>query len=454
MNLPEYFIADLPPEAELTPQMVVEACRTLRRNRLQYLAERSSESLIRTVSSLCDNWLYDDFPFRKSALEKGPAHTGFSREMLARELTSFFSQFTRDRLLSLLQQELGHPERLDHPVASSPEQKTNRRSMVVGPELLAHIAGGVLPNPLITSAIFGLLIKSAQIIKAPRGQSFLPRLFLHSLYDQEPKLGACVEIAEWPGGNHALESALFSEIDALTVTGSDETIGHVRSRVPQRVRVTSYGHRLSFGYFCQESLAGYGADELVGLAADDVVAWDQLGCLSPHVFYVETGGAMPVEVFAQKLGAELEQRQSLTPRGNVDIETASTIAYRRSFYTVRAGSSVETRVFSSQDSTHWTVIYEADPRFQISCLNRFVYVKPVCNLTEALEGADAVRGKVSTVALAAPDERAAGLVAQLARWGVTRICLPGQMQNPSLLWRHDGRPPLSDLVTWTDWERD
>ena len=42
--------------------------------------------------------------------------------------------------------------------------------------------------------------------------------------------------------------------------------------------------------------------------------------------------------------------------------------------------------------------------------------------------------------------------AQLARWGVTRVCPLGQMQSPPLTWRHDGRPALSDLVTWTDFE--
>ena len=33
MNLPAYFLADLPPEAALTPAMVNAACDTLRRNR-------------------------------------------------------------------------------------------------------------------------------------------------------------------------------------------------------------------------------------------------------------------------------------------------------------------------------------------------------------------------------------------------------------------------------------
>ena len=89
----------------------------------------------------------------------------------------------------------------------------------------------------------------------------------------------------------------------------------------------------------------------------------------------------------------------------------------------------------------------------MSCLNRFIYVKSVTNLTEALHAADSVRGKISTVGVAAPDEQAEELANQLARWGVSRVCPLGQMQNPPLTWRHDGRPSLGELVTWTEWEQ-
>ena len=110
-------------------------------------------------------------------------------------------------------------------------------------------------------------------------------------------------------------------------------------------------------------------------------------------------------------------------------------------------------MWRSENSTAWTVVYEADARFQLSCLNRFIYVKPAANLAEALHNAGAVQGKVSTVGLAAPDDKARELATQLARWGATRICPLGQMQHPPLTWRHDGRPALGDLVTWTDWEQ-
>jgi len=76
----------------------------------------------------------------------------------------------------------------------------------------------------------------------------------------------------------------------------------------------------------------------------------------------------------------------------------------------------------------------------------------VGNLRQALEGADDVRAKVSTVGIAATEDRAQKIANELAQWGATRICPLGQMQNPPLRWRHDGRPALGDLVTWTDWE--
>lgn len=79
----------------------------------------------------------------------------------------------------------------------------------------------------------------------------------------------------------------------------------------------------------------------------------------------------------------------------------------------------------SQNSTAWTVIFEADPLFQLSCLNRFVYVKEVTNLTEALQAADRVRGQVSTVGLLAGEGRKRELVMELARWGVARVCPSG-----------------------------
>ena len=445
MNLPNYFLADLPPEATLSPAMVTEACQTLKRNRAQYLTPRTTPSLVHLLCEVGAGWLKPDNAFRRVALELGPGKTGFAKGTLQKGLDHFFGQLTPDNFQALLAQELGDAE-------------FSRRSPVArhhwfGPELLVHVAAGNIPNPTLMSLTLGLLTRSAQFLKCASGSAFLPRLFAHSIYEADAKLGACLEIAEWRGGHADLESALFAEADCVTATGSDETLAAIRARLPVRTRFLGYGHRVSFGFVAGEVLAGFFADKIVSRAADDVVAWNQLGCLSPHVIYVQTGGETAPEKFAERLAAELEQREQIEPRGELPAEHAAVIASRRGIYEVRAAHSPETtQHWCSKNSTAWTVVYEADARFQMSCLHRFIYVKPVRDLAEALHHAEMVRGQVSTVGLAAPEPKQEALASQLAQWGVTRVCPLGRMQSPPLTWRHDGRPALGDLVTWTDVE--
>lgn len=451
-TLPDYFLADLPPEATISPAMLGEACLALKRNREQYLASRTTDQIVKVISYVSESWLQPDNPFRELALVHGPGLTGFGRATLERGLDNFFAKLTRENFRAWLAQELGDARRLDAFTVASGEEKFSRSAIATGPEFLAHIGAGSLPNPTWTSMVLGLLTRSAQFVKCASGASFLPRLLAHSIYDADHKLGACLEVAEWRGGHAALEEILFAEADCVTATGSDETLAAIRARVPGRTRLLTYGQRVSFGYATGESLSGFDAKRVVKAAATDVVAWNQLGCLSPHVIYVQRGGETGPEHFAQLLAEELEQREQTEPRGTVPPDVAAAIASRRGIYEVRAAHSPDTRLWRSQDSTAWTVVCETDPRFALSCLHRFIYVKAVSDLAEALQGADAVRGKVSTVGLAATDEVATELAAQLARWGAPRICPLGQMQNPPLTWRHDGRPALGDLVTWTDWE--
>ena len=453
MNLPNYFLADLPPEASLGPAMVVEACRTLKCNRELYLAHRSTQSVVEVLVAVCKSWLDPEFPFRKAALAEGPAVTGFSQATLSTGLDAFFGQLTPEAFQALLEQDLGHGERLDQIVASEPEQRTRRAAIATAPELLIHITAGNLPNPTLTSMILGVLTRSAQFVKCATGATLLPRLFAHSLYEAERKLGACLEIAQWRGGNEPLEQALFDEADCVTATGSDETLVAIRRRLPPKIHFVGFGSRLSFAYVGRELLSGAQARKVAELAATDIIAWDQLGCLSPQVIYVQARGTVPGEKFAEMLAETLAERERTQPRGALPVQAAALIASRRSIYELRAANSPDTRLWCSKDSTAWTVVYESDPRFQVSCLNRFIYVKEVQDLTEALQSADSVRGRVSTVGLAVPEPQTRELATQLARWGATRVCPLGRMQQPPLAWRHDGGHALGDLITWTDWEQ-
>src|SRR5262245_31024114 len=112
MNLPNYFLADLPPEATVNPSMILEACQTLKRNREQFLTPRSTAHLIHVLSDVARQWLREDYPFRRLALQCGPDTTGFPRGTLAHGLDAFFGELKHESLLALVEQDLGHPHRL------------------------------------------------------------------------------------------------------------------------------------------------------------------------------------------------------------------------------------------------------------------------------------------------------------------------------------------------------
>ncbi len=452
MQLPRYFLADLPDRAAVTPAVVTEACLSLKSNRRQFLRERNTDSMVAAIAAIAEDWLDPNNPFRQVALAEGPSALGFSRETLSAGLDAFFRTLTVENLRALLTQDLGHNQRLERLSPAEVETYPRQLAFAQGPPLVAHITAGRLPNPVLTSMVHGLLLRSAQFVKCATGTALLPRLFAHSLREVEAKLGACLEIAEWPGACHELTDALIAQADCVTAMGSDETIAAIRRRVPWNTRFLGYGHRVSVGYVAVEAMSAFTLPKVVAACAQDVIAWDQSGCLSPHAIYVETGNRQTPHRFAELLAAELDRLEGICPRGRLSLDEAASIAARRGFYEIRAAHSGDTALWRSEGSTAWTVVYENDPRFHPSCLNRFVYVKAVAGVEQALEGLDSLRGQVSTVGLGASGLTEQRLAQRFAAWGVTRICPLGRMQEPPLTWRHDGRPSLADLVTWTDWE--
>lgn len=452
MELPQYFLADLPDRAAVTPGIVTEACLTLKSNRRLYLRERNSDSMIAVIAVVAEDWLDPENPFRRAALTHGPAALGFSRETLAAGLDAYFSTLTAENLRALVSRDLGHSQRLEKFTPAEGEAYPAQLGFAQGPPLLVHITAGRLPNAPLTSLVHGLLLRSAQFVKCATGASLLPRLFAHSLREVESKLGACLEIGEWSGADPALTDALLAQADCVTAMGSDETIAALQRRTPPGTRFLGFGHRVSVAYVAVEALTAHSLPKVVAACARDIIAWDQAGCLSPHAIYVETGSRHSPPRFAELLAEELARLEREFPRGWLTIEEAAAIAARRGFYEVRAAHSQDTALWSSRESTAWTVVYENDPRFHPSCLNRFIHVKGVTDLDQALDGLDSERGRVSTVGLGATGLKEQHLAQRFAAWGVTRICPVGRMQAPPLTWRHDGRPTLADLVTWSDWE--
>ena len=97
------------------------------------------------------------------------------------------------------------------------------------------------------------------------------------------------------------------------VYGRDETIADVRAKT--RVPVRGHGSGMGVAWISERASLAEAARAL----ADDVIAFDQRGCLSPRFAIVE-GDDGRSSAFADALHVELERLESTVPRGHVPTD--------------------------------------------------------------------------------------------------------------------------------------
>ena len=328
---------------------------------------------------------------------------------------------TADDLRLWLAAELGHEEALDRFVTYAGEL-----ARAVAPGTILHILSSNTPAAALQSLTRGLLLGSRNLCKLPsRG---LPEVdaFVASLPDS---LRALVELST------TLPDDWLERADAVIVFGGDATIAHFRSLVSAGQKFLGYGHKISLGIiFDDPKYASAGA------AARDASLFDQQGCLSPHVFFVR-GDARR---YAAGLAAEMAAFATDSPRAQLDISEATAIRALRENATFRAQNGDACEVFAGDD---WTVIFDSNPGFPKTPLNRTVFVKPL-PADLAADLAD-VRPFLSACGIEPATLENAAFAATL---GVSRICRIGSMQSPKAAWHHDGQPSLAPLVRWVDFE--
>lgn len=404
------------------------------------LAAESIFQIVDWIDAVARCWADPNDSIRQEAESLLPRITGDSLEMVRFTLNDLSKHLTRPVLLQLLEAEIGDPTLLDQ-FRQKPKGVGFTRAF--GPRLTAHILPGNLGGTALFSLVCSLLAKSASLAKVSREEFLLPVLFARSLEKIRPDLAQSLAVLTWENSAIDLTRALFQKADLAVIYGGEKTLEALRKEIPPTTRALFHGHRLSLGVIARESIQ----KELAEQAATDIALYDQRGCLSPHLYYVEAGGLnTPIE-FAQLLAQSLYVSSYQLPKGTTSSEEAAQIQQLRGTLPLKGG-----KVFPSPSGVDWTVLYDPDPPFSVSPLARTIWIKPVEDLSEIPAHLEAIRPYLQAVGMAVPQERQTEVVLSLARLGVNRICAIGKMQNPPLTWHHDGRFRLLDLLRFVDWE--
>jgi hypothetical protein len=413
--------------------------------RERVLQRRTVDGIIATLAQVAKNWLAPDSPWRQRAVEQAPAVIGFSEAMVQETIDLIFAGLTHENLGELLDRELGTRRVLDEFCL-----RGRQHTRAFGPRLITHFLAGNVPAPGIVSITCGLLLKSANLVKASSRDPVFPALFVESIREVDADLAGSVAVLDWPRTELSLTQTALAEADAVIAYGDDHTISALRQLAPGNARFLGYGHKISFAVVAKEALTEENLPGLAEAAAFDASVYDQQGCLSPHVFYVEERGQIGPRKFAEALARAMAAYQERVPRGPLSVEEAAQIAKVRLGYEFRSQTDRRVAVWASETPNDWAVIYEDDPAFTPSCLNRVVFVKPTDGFKRVLDQTQRLAEQLSTVGVAPMNERAMAFAADLARMGVNRVCPVGQMQRPPLSWHHDGHPNLAELVRWVD----
>jgi hypothetical protein len=385
-------------------------------------------------------------PYRQKADTLLPLVTGYDAEMVRLGLTAYLKTFRKPQLQRFLVEDFANPQLLDE----FQPRATGGFTKAFGADVAVHVWAGNVPGLPLWSLISGLLVKSGTVGKVASAEPLLAGWFARLLVEMEPKLADCLAVVWWKGGDEAREQLFFRQADLVLAYGANAALEQMRRQVPISTRFLPYGHKLSFGMVSKMALDARKSLKTAQQAAFDVMRYDQQGCYSPHVFYVERGGKISPEAFARYLAHELSGFEQKYPRRELGLSEAAGLAGWRQREELRSFSQAGSDV--AGDGA-WTVVYnDSWQELAPSALNRTIRVMAVEGLAQVIPLIAAHRSYLQTVGLAAAPRELFELAELLGRAGVTRISAIGQMTAPQAGWHHDGRFSLLDLTQMVDIE--
>ena len=377
-----------------------------------------------------------------------PIATGMDATMLRLNFSQYLQTFRALQLHRFIAEDFSNPKMLDE----FQPRITGGWTKALGAELITHIWAGNVPGLPLWSLISGLLVKSGTIGKVSSAEPICASIFAKVLVDIEPRLADCLSIIWWPNEDTNTAIHLFQQSDIVLAYGGNMALAAVQAQVPVTTRFLPHGHKLSFGMVSASALSVVRAKRLAAQAALDIVRYEQQGCYSPQMFYVERGAQVSPQEFAQTLCGEMATLAHKYPRTSLSIEEASHIASWRESHEFAMLQSPAVKVLGDKKDAFVVVYSDVPVSLNPSPLNRCVTVVAVDSLLDVMPLLKDQRSYLQTVGLATDPETLLALGDALAQAGITRICAIGEMTSPAAGWHHDGRFSLADLVNMVDIE--
>lgn len=427
----------------LTPQQVHQVTATVREQAALHVRSMSLSDIISRIDRAVLRLLDENDPARQTLQAWLPRVCGLDADMVRLNLNRYLKTFRAPSLHRFVAEDLPNPKVLDE---FQPMVKGGW-AMAMGPEQLLHLWSGNVPALPMWSLVCGLLAKAGNVGKLASAEPVFATVWTQVLVQTEPLWRDALALLWWEGGDTVLEAAALQQADAAIAYGSDDTLEALRLRMPSGVRWLPHGHKMGFAVVTRAALSARHGPELAHVSAQDVARHDQSGCYSPHVFYVQRGGVVSPQEWAERLAHALQQQHARHPRRAPDAGEAGSLGQWRQSIEWSAHQVLYPGVGGDVAFTDQPLALSPGPGM------RSVQVVAFDTLEEVLAWVSPARRWLQTVGLACTPEDWPLWARQLGQAGVTRICALGAMTAPEAGWHHDGGHSLRDLLRWVEVEQ-
>ncbi len=403
------------------------------------------ECVIDVLERVSACWLDPEYPLRVVAQKALPEMLNFSSEMVFEGLNVVGQICSRASIEKRLRGELGDLRVLDE---WRPQPHNGHELKAVPRGVLLHLTAGNVFVGAVDSLVSGIITKNANILKMSRVDSLFPILFLESIKENDPEglVWPHQAVLLWKGGDELVENLLLKAPLTVVFWGGLEALESVRSRTGAHTRLIENGPRYSFAAIEGKRLEGCQLEQTVKGLALDLCRWDQQACSSPHlVYFIDTDEALLNE-FMEALYDELFDLSETLPVGRLSFDEKVEIRKVREL-TRMSEAKGESRLLCPTDFL-FTLVYEKDSEFRVSCLNRTLFFKRLESVDELLEKVRPLGAFLQTVGVLATPESEEIIADGMIGLGAKRVTAIGGMSEGHEGAPHEGSYLLRDLVDW------
>ena len=400
-----------------------------------HLVERPVRSIVRAVADAAARWADADFPPRVRALDAVCARTGYSAPVAEYAFDRLFGSLTAAAIEATIVAELGSLAVLDDFVARADGLRA--RALPAG--RVCVISSRTTVGVALTPAVFALCAKCDVVVKDR--EDALIGAFFRTLAEEDPPFAEAAIARSWDGERDGADLGRYAAIVAF---GDDATLAGIRRTLPIGTRLIAFGAKASCGYVGRDALRDVAAARRVAEgAARDALLYDTQGCLSLHVLFVETGGAVGVVEFHDLLAGAVDDARREFPLGRRDPDDAARVAAARDRAAFRAAAG--SGAVRSDPPAEYVTVLDAPPEEPPPFLPRVLAVRGVDGPDEAAAYLARHRLAIEAVAVAGARDDLRRMAAGI---GAARIAAFGELQNPPIAGYHGGRPRIAEFVRW------